>query len=1750
MSGGNLLDVHAKTLQDYRSFVESFVRIADDRLRRFVLERLRGGEFWPEPFLGLSPGYELAGSVDKLAEKGLIHPTTAQIFRRPDGSPFHLFRHQVEAIHCAQEGKSFVLTSGTGSGKSFAYFIPIADAVVRNPGLAGPLALVVYPMNALVNSQLKALEELKARYEARHGRPFPLRFARYTGETPEDLRRRIREERPHLILTNYVMLEYLMVRPEDRSLISPPPASAPFFLVFDELHTYRGRRGADVALLVRRIRSRLPEGRKVVHIGTSATMVAGKGASRDERRRVVAHFATRFFGHPIGPEEVVEETLKPVTIGRPPSLQELKQSLSIPLPTELEAFRQHPLARFLEWELGLEEEAPGSYRRKPPRTLGEAATVLGQKAGISAEEAYGYLRDILLKAASLKDAGGRPLFAPRLHQFISQTRSVYATLEDPHSRQFRMEPSQSSPPFFPLRFCRNCGQEHYLVIRDRDRFRPHPETGEPLDQEGYLTYWPNKKLDLPAEWYDGREKLKNTWKDRVPELIWVDREGNLSSEGSPGALPFLWQGFPFTICPSCGTYYDRRVGEFRKLTYLGSEGRTSAATVLGLSLLRHAKATLGEGRDKLLSFTDNRQDASLQAGHFNDFVTTVLMRTALRKALERYGTLYHPDHPNVAEKIREAMGLSLGHYAKNPSVHAASTAAAKVQKVLEEVILFRLYEDLRREWRYTQPNLEDVGLLKVQYRDLESPGFLNHLLRNFPGLGGDVQGALAVVQEFLDVLRKELAIDAPLLQENFTRFRQRTNEHLDELWALDEDDQPLYPATLVLGENGTQGKGDWQEKGRVIKLSPRSRLGKLLAKLGLGPESYAPFLKVLEAYDLLRPVAGGYRIPESALLWSLGNPKTDANPFFLELYTLDPQDLLGLEGREHTAQVVAPGERERRERRFRYAKEDLEVEPNLKRLPFLVATPTLELGVDIADLDMVHLRNIPPTPANYAQRSGRAGRQGQMGLIVAFAGGYSHHDQYFFRHRQEMVAGEVKAPSLDLANEALLRAHIQAEWLVSTGLALRDNITFTVNTEDDRLPLHDDVEKALHLAPEVQESLRQRLKRILEADWAELEEQGFSWSWVDEVLAEAPKEFDRAFDRWRNLYRAVQKDKEAALQDLRRLRGKEREAAEKRFKEASRQQDLLENSSASKEEGDFYPYRYLATEGFLPGYGFPTLPVSAWVPRGDGEFLQRPRHLALREMAPGNLIYHEGRKWFPKRFLAVPGGLEERVQTRRLCPVCGSLADKDHGVCPQCGSSLEGVAPIVAMEFTNVALGPRARITANEEERLRLGYTITLAYDLSGVPKDRLRWAEGESGGRSFRLLYAPSAQIYLFNRGPKKREVDGFYIDLQSGEFISQEKAEEPADSPRRVGRYNLFVRLTQNVLFLYVSDLLRGVSQREVVEHSLAYALKRGLEAFFQVEESELGVELVGSGDHRAILFLEEAEGGLGILRRLTEDPTLLAQVAQAALKVLHFEGQGATVDTKPECTDACYECLLSYGNQTVAHLLNRHQVRELLLELSHSSVTTQEVISEDAQLQKLLAACESELERRFLLFLHERGLRLPDEAQYRIQEAHTVADFLYRPNIAVYVDGPHHDAPEQKRIDEHQRAALWDLGYVVLVARYDDDWEELVRQEPWRDVVGSGNKPVATQPDPRWNEVFHLLDPRWHPVFKGLMALGAPPPDEGPEDLLEEGRVVGQSLARWGDLYLVPKGSWTPPGALEVEESMPAEKIWEVLSWRIGV
>src|SRR5690606_4326420 len=158
---------------------------------------------------------------------------------------------------------------------------------------------------------------------------------------------------------------------------------------------------------------------------------------------------------------------------------------------------------------------------------------------------------------------------------------------------------------------------------------------------------------------------------------------------------------------------------------------------------------------------------------------------------------------------------------------------------------------------------------------------------------------------------------------------------------------------------------------------------------------------------------------------------------FVEFYRQVAQRLTRVRAREHTAQVPVE-ERIRREEAFREG-----------RLPLLYCSPTMELGVDIAQLNVVNMRNVPPTPANYAQRSGRAGRSGQPALVFTYCTTGSPHDQYFFKQPERMVAGSVTPPRLDLANEDLIRAHVHAVWLAEAGLHLGTSLKDVLDLAGD-----------------------------------------------------------------------------------------------------------------------------------------------------------------------------------------------------------------------------------------------------------------------------------------------------------------------------------------------------------------------------------------------------------------------------------------------------------------------------------------------------------------------------------------------------------------------------------------------------------------------------------------------------------------------------------------------------------------------------
>lgn len=468
---------------EYGDYVRSFLTIRNPEIERRVAEAMRGGFLWPDSLIQLNPSFEPGEPIEKLIEDGVLHAECLKIFSDKDehganGKPFRLHRHQVESIRAARAGDNYVLTTGTGSGKSLSYIVPIVDHVLREGSGRGIQAIVVYPMNALANSQKGELEKFLCRgYPEDHP---PVTFRRYTGQEKDDERKEIIANPPDILLTNYVMLELVLTRPWDAQLVDA--ARGLCFLVLDELHTYRGRQGADVAMLVRRVRKAC-KATNMLHVGTSATLAGG--GSWEEQQAEVAEVASRLFGATVKPERVIGETLRRATPPRSPGdasfvsvLKNRLESKTAPPTGDTKAFLADPLSSWIESTLGLREEENGSGRlvRCTPRALsgdGGIAAELAGLTGVDRKTCEDALRQALLSGYLCRDEHDRPLFAFRLHQFVSRGEAVYASPEPESERFITLQAQQFVPGsgrekvLLPLAFCRECGQEYYVVRKSR-----------------------------------------------------------------------------------------------------------------------------------------------------------------------------------------------------------------------------------------------------------------------------------------------------------------------------------------------------------------------------------------------------------------------------------------------------------------------------------------------------------------------------------------------------------------------------------------------------------------------------------------------------------------------------------------------------------------------------------------------------------------------------------------------------------------------------------------------------------------------------------------------------------------------------------------------------------------------------------------------------------------------------------------------------------------------------------------------------------------------------------------------------------------------------------------------------------------------------------------------------------------------------------------------------------------------------------
>jgi very-short-patch-repair endonuclease len=236
----------------------------------------------------------------------------------------------------------------------------------------------------------------------------------------------------------------------------------------------------------------------------------------------------------------------------------------------------------------------------------------------------------------------------------------------------------------------------------------------------------------------------------------------------------------------------------------------------------------------------------------------------------------------------------------------------------------------------------------------------------------------------------------------------------------------------------------------------------------------------------------------------------------------------------------------------------------------------------------------------------------------------------------------------------------------------------------------------------------------------------------------------------------------------------------------------------------------------------------------------------------------------------------------------------------------------------------------------------------------------------------------------------------------------------------------------------------------------LKTAIQVEFQLEDQELAAEpMPGRDIRRQILFFESSEGGAGVLQRLQAEPDALRRVARQALDICHFDPEtGADRRRAPrsneDCSTACYDCLMTYANQPDHQRLNRHLIRDYLLELAQAGVAASpSAAPRAAHYKSLLARCESSLERDWLAFLEARNLKLPTAAQQvptSLDGCLTRPDFVYADDMTiVYIDGPMHDFPTRQARDREQEACVNDCGWTVVRFAARDDWEATVAACP---------------------------------------------------------------------------------------------------------
>lgn len=1625
---------------------------------------------------------------------------------KPSWAPYD---HQVKAWHrLSSKDKApepTIVTTGTGSGKTESFMFPVLDYCFKNLNRPGIKVIILYPMNALATDQAKRLAEAIYEDDRLKGKVTAGLFLG-EGENPSSYpktmgpdhiienRGSILDSPPDILLTNYKMLDYGLMKStyQDLWLGNLQDTDLLKYLVLDELHTYDGAQGTDVANLIRRLKLKLKiSSGQLCPVGTSATI--GSGA---EAPSLLAEYASKIFGEKIEPDCVVtenrqslidffgpEEKLEPF-LPRTSTLKDLK-------PLTHEGYENYISRQIQAWQLDKADLAKDLTKLKIVKDLVEVTNYERGLHTINAlceslsdlnedfkkvpqwdpENSFSPKKFLIhsLYALIAEAKVGKQKKIPYLYSqaqlWIRELSGILREIrEEPiftwKDHQDSNDPALALPPWY----CRECGASGWLGMKHDNKERFEKDI---LDT--YAKFFSNHKHVYFAnltKWFSLKDATEAGYEPTNSFQRHVYNRNlefhNESDEGRVDITAFRKlnnKGYNDHVCPECNTR--------NTISIIGT--RTATLSSIGVSqTLSTDLDSNDEQNRKVLAFTNSVQDAAHQAGFVEARNYRFTFRSSLQKVINSFESPKNLKELSIEfkeywKKYADEKGdksIDAYYFRFYPTDYLGKSSPEDYKENKRYSSEFQREFDSRMDWEVFAEfgynsligrTLEKTGSSAVHFdrKSIEKVwGIMEPWLEsNEPSGTIEKNSFIKFVILLLHRIRQRGAIE----HEYLNKFRTGDLKRWDLNWNKDSRhflNKRFGPQTRIpkpiTGQRETRGVIDttytlarnWYHSYFIKSFQSASNHKDLLNEMfdflldtlhkcelldkkeakdiknyALLPDKIMVDSKVIDyvcdtcgnqihTSDVSRTATGGkclnYRCTGEYFV-----QKGPANPNYYQL-VYNRNRSPRIYAADHTGLL----EREKREE----LEIDFKTRPNFNSKNAMVATSTLEMGIDIGSLNVAYNNSVPPLPSNFLQRVGRAGRASGSALIVNFVQSKAH-DLFYYREPLDMMAGEVSTPGCYLEAMEILKRHFFAFSLDSWALE---------NPKENNIP-----SKILYLkltssdlsSPDF---FMNRILGYIKSNEGDLFNYFIS-SYHNDVRPEVIDELKgyleneafyhfhrKIFIKLKDEINFIAKKKKEVIQRITDLNLGEEDPETIELKIESKNLQGIIRSIKNRNT-----LEHLTNVGALPNYAFPetgvTLNAKVLGKKAEGsnktpliqDFeIVRSASQAIREFAPDNLFYSQGYKFLITGVNTFDWADKENFCQKRFCSKCDHIerAEMTKTVnCPKCGdpswgasSNVHSYAKLISVKsFNNRA---DASLNDSTDERENLVYNVLKHFDFNKSTSHG-GWAMKDI---PFGIEFVGDVTVTDTNLGradvanSRKIKINdlevpahGFITCRHCGKSTSnihqrvnnqpykphygycKHKEEEYKGKADEVFEEVFFFREIKTEALKILLPVQDFNSESEIKMFQAGIEL--GLKTYFSGNQQHIRIcdyreynHRIGKFDRYLVLY-DTIPGGTGYLEKLF-DRDEFNKLLEGAYKEI------AGCNCKNEGKDGCYRCIFSYSNQYYQSELSRERAERRFKSILSKSQNWESFPSGLGNITNSGQIEESELEERFI-----RSLRL---------------------------------------------------------------------------------------------------------------------------------------------------------------------------------